>query len=157
MALGLAQTDFEATRFTSETPERIRLDMGERRSVYLTPEESGVFNFDFYPGDLRCAMEGPDGQMVSGREIHEEHRWVDGWNRHWGVETFRAPEAGTYDLTCRDTLGGRRYPLVLARPGRFGRVYPELALFILVPTATAFAAALILGGVRDRCAGRNRP
>ncbi len=147
--LGLAEAESQVTRFTSEKTTMIELDAGERRSVYLTPEESGVFNFDFYPSDLQCLMEGPNGTLASGLEIHDERRWVDGSRRHWGVESFQASEAGTYELTCTDSMG-RRYPLVLASPGRFGRFSPQMAVFALVVATAILAVALMIVGHKRR-------
>lgn len=153
--LALSQADFDAITFTSETPTRLDLGNGERVNVYLTPRESEALNFDFYPSDLQCAMEGPNGLTISGRHIYEEHRWVDGWNRHWGVESFEALGEGTYELTCRD-MSDRRYPLVLASPGPSGRVYPEFALFLLGFAVTMFGISLIVGRSRDRSKSETR-
>jgi hypothetical protein len=110
-----AQADPDARTFTTGSPITLRLEDGERKNVYLTPEESEPLNFDFYPEDVDCRMSSSEGDSVSGRDISNERRLVDGDRSHWGIVSFALDRAGTYDLACHDQTG-RSYPLVLAAP-----------------------------------------
>jgi hypothetical protein len=151
VTIGLLQADFDATTFESGSSFRVQLDQGEARSVYLTPRESDPLNFDFYPSDLDCRMQGSDGDVVEGEVLREEKRLVDAWSMHWGVASFTTPVSGTYELTCRDQAD-RTHPLVLASPSRIDptKVSPSFGLFLLLLVLVPFAVALFVGGRRDR-------
>jgi hypothetical protein len=145
VTLGLRQADFDYRTFDSGKPFAIELSEGERRNVYLTPDESAPLNFDFYPSDLNCEMRGAGGASDAGSEIYEEHRLVNGWEDFWGVESFQAPVAGRYELLCTDQAG-RTYPLVLARPSsaRIYGVYPGFGLILVGVTAIVFTVTMLV-------------
>jgi hypothetical protein len=143
VALGLLQADFDHRTFDSGEPENLQLDEGARLNVYLTPGASAPLNFDFYASDLDCELTGPDTTVLHGTEIHDEHRFVDGWRSHWGVEAFNATESGAHELLCTDR-GHRTYPLILARPSSIKtyRVHPRFGLVLVVLSGIVLTATL---------------
>jgi len=151
VVLGLLQADFDARTFTSESPTSVRLEEGETRNVYLRPEESASLNFDFYPSDLECQMEASGGPRIEGDVLPDERRLVNAWRTHWGVESFTSATSDTFELVCRD-MSDRRYPLVLAKPARFGPYGepPVFGLFLLTIAFVAIVVGFAVGSWRDR-------
>lgn len=153
IVLGRMQADFDYLTFSAGKPYSVHLAPEERRNVYLTAEESLPLNFDFYPSDLTCEMQGPDRVVDPGTEIYAEHRLVDGWNSFWGVESFEAAVAGEHELLCIDH-SDRTYPLILARPSssRTYGVYPEFGVLLVTIAGILLATTWLVAGRRSKTA-----
>lgn len=154
LVLALGQWDRDRVTFPAATGLEVSLKPGEQRIIYMTADESGVLNFDFYPSDFDCSARGPDG-AVAVRTI-DHRRLLNLWGRHWSVGSMVADEAGRYWISCS---GHGDAPLVLAAPARFtvGWASPVLAVVILV--GVLLGSALVqtsIGLLRRLRAGRIR-
>lgn len=138
--------------------EVVELEAGETRNVYLTAEESGPWNFDFYPSDLTCTATAPNREVIEGDALSYERRLLDARREHWGVASFTAPESGTYELLCRD-MSDRSYPLLLATPSRYGPhdVSPAFGLFLLMAGLVMLGIAVLAGPRGSGERGRGGP
>ena len=142
--LAVRQADFGYRTFPGLGSAAVDLAKGEGRNVYLTPEESSPLNFDFYPGDFDCQMKDPLGDVVEGSPIYGERRTVNAWDHFWGIEAFKAPHDGYFEIRCSPHMS-TPFPLVLARPAtsKIYKVHPKLAAVVATITGLGLAVAAV--------------
>ncbi len=120
----------------------IELRADAERVIYLPPEASGPYAFDFYASDFRCSAVTADGEAAVVETTFGEGRFLDGWSEFDSVATVRSTSPGVYTLSCagKEESGLR---LVVAAPSSLRTSWADPLGGILV----AVAATVVLGPV----------